>query len=76
MEKIATKAGDYKLYRGAEAPRKPDQHQPDKWYFEPGNYVGFTIFSDAFDTIEEAKAAAVETGSREERLGNEIGGGG
>jgi hypothetical protein len=38
--------------------------------------VGFTVFSDAFDTIEEAKAAAVETGSREERLGNEIGGGG
>jgi hypothetical protein len=76
MEKIATPAGDYKVYKGSEAPRKPEQHDPGKWYFEPGNYVGFTIFSDAYETPEAAKAAAAETGTREERLQNEIGGGG
>ena len=76
MEKIETKAGDYKIYRGAEAPRKPAEHQPDKWYFEPGNYVGFTIFSEAYDSAEDAKKAALEVGAREERLQNEIGGGG
>ena len=76
MEKIATKAGDYKIYRGSEATRKPDEHAPDKWYFEPDSYVGFTIFSDSYATIEEARKAAVETGAREERLENEIGGGG
>ena len=76
MEKIATKAGDYKVYRGSEAPRKPDEHQKDKWYFEPGDYVGFTIFSQAFDSFDDAKSAALETGAREERLKNEIGGGG
>jgi hypothetical protein len=76
MEKITTKAGDYKIYRGSEAPRKPEEHQPDKWYFEPGNYVGFTVFSDAYESIEDAKKAAVDTGAREERLQNEIGGGG
>ena len=76
MEKVGTKAGDYKVYRGAEATRKPDEHEPDKWYYEPGSYVGFTIFSDAFDSFEKAKAAALETGAKEERLQNEIGGGG
>ncbi len=76
MEKVATKAGDYTIYQGSEALRKRDEHQPDKWYFEPGSYVGFTIFSDAFDTAEGAKKAAIDTGAREERLQNEIGGGG
>ena len=76
MQTVATKAGEYRIYRGSEALRKRDEHQPDKWYFEPGNYVGFTIFSDPYDAFEEARKAAVETGDREERLQNEIGGGG
>jgi hypothetical protein len=76
MEKVTTKAGDYKIYRGSEAPRKPGEHQSDRWYFEPESYVGFTIFSDAFESFEDAKNAAIETGAREERLQNEIGGGG
>jgi hypothetical protein len=76
MEKIETKAGTYKVYQGSEAPRKADEHQREKWYFEPGAYVGFTIFSDAFDSADDARRAAVETGAREERLQNEIAGGG
>ena len=76
MEKISTKAGVYTVYRGDEAPPKRDAYSPDKWYFEPEAYVGYTIFSDAYDTLEDAKRAAVETGAREERLQNEIGGGG
>jgi hypothetical protein len=76
MEQIETGAGPYKVYRGSEAPRKRDEHEPDRWYFEPGNYVGFTIFSDAFDSADEARSAALQTGAREERLQNEIGGGG
>jgi hypothetical protein len=75
METVSTKAGPYRVYPGREALRKPEEHQPDKWYFEPETYVGFTIFSDAFDTAEDARNAAVETGAREERLQNEIGGG-
>jgi hypothetical protein len=74
MEHVATKAGDYKVYRGSEAPRAPDRHDPDKWYFEPGDYVGFTVFSEAYDSAEAAKAAAIECGEREEALKNEIGG--
>ena len=76
METVATKAGDYRIYRGSEALRKREEHQPDKWYFEPCSYVGFTIFSDAYDAFEDAKKVAVETGAREERLQNEIGGAG
>jgi hypothetical protein len=76
MHTIPTKAGDYTLYPGSQATRKPDQHLPDKWYFEPANYVGFTVFSDPHDTLEEAKRAALECGDREELLQNEIGGGG
>ena len=75
MEKILTQAGEYKIYSGSDAPRKRAEHQPDKWYFEPGDYVGFTIFSDPYAALEEAKQAALETGEREERLKNEIGGG-
>jgi hypothetical protein len=74
MEIIVTRAGEYRLYRGAEALRRRGEHQPDKWYFEPANYVGYTVFSDAFETREDAKKAAFETGEREERLKNEIGG--
>ena len=76
MEKVATKAGDYRVYRGSEALRKREEHQPDKWYFEPAHYVGFTIFSDPYDSFEDAKKGAFDTGAREERLQNEIGGGG
>ena len=53
MEKIMTKAGDYTIYLGAEAPRRPDEHEPDKWYYEPGDYVGFTVFSDPHDSVEQ-----------------------
>ena len=76
MEKILTKAGEYTIYLGADAPRKPEEHEPDKWYYEPGDYVGFTVFSDPHDSLEEAKEAALECGEREETLKNEIGGGG
>ena len=76
MDTVSTKAGAYRIYLGREALRKLDEHQPDKWYFEPATYVGFTIFSDAYDTPEEARKVALDTGDREERLGNEIGGGG
>jgi hypothetical protein len=76
MEKIETRAGAYKLYRGSEAPRDQGEHAPDKWYFEPENYVGFTIFSDPYDSLDEAKRAALDTGEYEERMQNEIGGGG
>ncbi len=76
MDTITTKAGEYLLYLGSEARRKPDEHQPDKWYFEPADYVGFTVFSDPYGSLEDAKSAAVECGEREETLRNEIGGGG
>ena len=76
MEKISTAAGVYTVYQGAEAPPRRDAYEPQKWYFEPEAYVGYTIFSDAYDTFEDAKRAAAETGAREERLKNEIGGGG
>jgi hypothetical protein len=76
MEKVVTKAGVYTIYRGNEAPAKRDAYEPGKWYFEPEAYVGYAIFSDGFDTVDDAKRAAVETGEREERLRNEIGGGG
>ena len=76
MENITTEAGDYKLFLGAEGPPKEDAYQPDKWYFEPADYVGLTIFSDPYDSREEAQAAAIECGEREETLRNEIGGGG
>jgi hypothetical protein len=76
MEKVSTPAGVYTIYRGAEAPPKRERYEPDKWYFEPEAYVGYTIFSDAYDTLEDARRAAIDTGEREERLRNEIGGGG
>ena len=76
MEKIVTKSGDYVVYRGAEARRKPEEHEKAKWYYEPADYVGFTIFSDPHDTFEQARLAALECGEREEALKNEIGGGG
>ena len=76
MEKIGTAAGDYTVYRGSEAPRRRDDHAADKWYYEPGDYVGFTIFSEPHDSLEDAKRAARECGQREELLRNEIGGGG
>ena len=77
MDKVSTPAGTYKIYQGNEAPPRRDAtYQHDKWYFEPETYVGYTIFSDAYDTLEDAKRAAAETGAREERLQNEIGGGG
>ena len=76
MDKVTTAAGVYTIYRGSEAPAKRDPYDPDKWYFEPEGYVGYTIFSAAFDTLEDAKRAAGETGEKEERLQNEIGGGG
>jgi hypothetical protein len=76
MQKIPTQAGDYKVYLGSEAPRAADRHQPDKWYFEPADYVGFTVFSEPYDTAEDARRAAIECGEREEALRNEIGGGG
>jgi hypothetical protein len=76
MEKVRTKAGDYSVYRGSEAPRQPAEHDTAKWYYEPADYVGFTIFSDAHDSFEEARQAALECGEREEALKNEIGGGG
>ena len=76
MEKILTKAGEYVIYAGSEAMRKPEEHEDGKWYFEPGDYVGFTIFSDPYDTREHARQAALECGEREEALKNEIGGGG
>ena len=75
MEKIQTKAGSYTIYQGAEATRQPAEHEEDKWYYEPADYVGFTIFSDAHDSLAEAKQAALECGEREEALKNEIGGG-
>jgi hypothetical protein len=76
MEKVATAAGDYTVYRGSEAPRRRDEHDAGKWYFEPGDYVGFSIFSEPYATIDAARQAAIECGEREERLRNEIGGGG
>ena len=76
MEKVPTPAGVYTVYRGSEAPPKGDAYEADKWYFEPEAYVGYTIFSEAYETLEDAKRAALETGEREERLRNEIGGGG
>jgi hypothetical protein len=76
METIMTKAGEYTLYLGSDAPRKPEEHEPDKWYFEPEDYVGFAIFSDPYETLDEARQAAFETGEREEILNNDIGGGG
>ena len=76
MEKILTKAGSYTIYVGAEATRKSEEHEPDKRYYEPGDYVGFTIFSDPHDSLEAAREAALECGQREEALNNEIGGGG
>ena len=76
MEKVATPAGIYTIYRGCEAPPKRDAYDANKWYFEPEGYVGYTIFSEAFDSLEDARRAAIETGGREERLKNEIGGGG
>ena len=76
MEKVSTAAGVYTIYRGAEAPPRRDAYDPGKWYFEPEAYVGYTIFSDPYDTLEDAKRAAREIGEREERLRNEIGGGG
>lgn len=76
MDKVTTAAGVYTVYRGSEAPPKREPYDPGKWYFEPEAYVGYTIFSDAYDTPEDAKRAAAEMGEREERLQNEIGGGG
>ena len=76
MQTIPTAAGDYRVYRGSEAPRRKDEHEPHKWYFEPGDYVGFSIFSDGYESAEAARDAALECGEREERLKNEIGGGG
>jgi hypothetical protein len=76
VQKILTQAGEYKVFRGDEATPRREPYQPQMWYFEPETYVGFTIFSEAFETLEDAKKAALETGAREERLGNEIGGGG
>ena len=76
MEKITTAAGDYTVYHGAEAPRRRDEHDRAKWYYEPGDYVGFTIFSEAYDSLEDAQRAARECGEREELLRTEIGGGG
>jgi hypothetical protein len=75
MEKILTQAGEYSVYAGSEARRQRDKHEPGKWYFEPGDYVGFSVFSDPFDSREDARAAALECGEREETLKNEIGGG-
>lgn len=76
MQKISTPAGEYTVYRGAEAPRAREQHDPDRWYFEPGDYVGFTVFSESYETETEARRAAIDCGAREEVLKNEIGGGG
>jgi hypothetical protein len=76
MEKVPTPAGTYTVYRGSEAPPKREAYDPEKWYFEPEAYIGYTIFSEGFDTLEEARRTAIETGEREERLKNEIGGGG
>jgi hypothetical protein len=74
MEKISTAAGDYTVYRGSEAQRNREQHEADKWYFEPESYVGFTVFSQPYASFDNARQAALETGAREERLKNEIGG--
>jgi hypothetical protein len=74
MEKVSTAAGDYTVYRGSEAHRNREQHEAEKWYFEPESYVGFTVFSEAYATLDDARQAALETGEREERLKNEIGG--
>jgi hypothetical protein len=76
MDKVPTPAGVYTVYKGSEAPPRRDPYDPDKWYFEPEGYVGYAIFSEPYDDAEEAKRAAQETGEREERLQNEIGGGG
>jgi hypothetical protein len=76
VNQILTQAGEYVIYRGSEATRRRDEHEAEKWYFEPGDYVGFTIFSDAYETFDEATQAALECGEREETLKNEIGGGG
>ena len=76
MEKVPTAAGVYTIYAASEAPPRRDAYEAGKWYFEPEGYVGYTIFSEGYDTVEDAKRAAVEMGEREERLRNEIGGGG
>jgi hypothetical protein len=76
MRNVTTKAGDYVIYRGAEARRKREEHEADKWYYEPEDYVGFTIFSESHESQEDAVRAALECGEREETLKNEIGGGG
>jgi hypothetical protein len=76
MDKVTTPAGVYTVYRGSEAPPKREPYDPEKWYFEPEAYVGYTIFSDAYDTLKDAQRAAAEVGEREERLKNEMGGGG
>jgi hypothetical protein len=74
METISTAAGDYTVYLGSEARRNREQHDADKWYFEPESYVGYTVFSGPYASVDDAKQAALETGAREERLKNEIGG--
>jgi hypothetical protein len=76
METIETRAGAYRVYLGSEAPREGGGHAQDKWYFEPAHYVGFTVFSEPYDSLEDARQAARETGDYEERMQNEIGGGG
>ena len=55
--------------------RKREEHEADKWYYEPEDYVGFTIFSESHESREDAVRAAFECGEREETLKNEIGGG-